>query len=92
MSSTWDSVDRPAEYLGWARSVAGVSRLINPTEVLDWDLDKVYLRELEAAGVPVIPTTWVAPGDAWEPPERSEFVVKPSVFCRRPEHSSLYGR
>ncbi|MDQ6779072.1 MAG: hypothetical protein M3071_23245 [Actinomycetota bacterium] len=79
MSSTWDSVDRPIEYLAWARSVSAVSRLINSATVIEWNLDKVHQRELADAGVPVIPTTWVAPGDPWEPPAASEFVVKPSV-------------
>jgi hypothetical protein len=53
--------------------------LVNPVNVLEWNLDKVHQRELDAAGVPVIPTTWVAPGDDWRPPGHSEFVVKPSV-------------
>ncbi|MGI8751048.1 MAG: ATP-grasp domain-containing protein [Acidimicrobiales bacterium] len=79
MSSTWDSVDRPGEYLDWARSVSALSMLVNPVDVLEWNLDKVHQRELGAAGIPVIPTTWVAPGDAFNPPEHSEFVVKPSV-------------
>jgi hypothetical protein len=79
LSSTWDSVDRPVEYLRWARSVSTMARLINPVDVIEWNLDKVHQRELAAAGVPVIPTTWVGPRDAWDPPTGSEFVVKPSV-------------
>jgi hypothetical protein len=79
VSSTWDSVDRPVEYLAWVRSVSKVSKLINPADVIEWNLDKVHQQELAAAGVPVIPTTWVAPGDMWELPVASEFVVKPSV-------------
>lgn len=79
VSSTWDSVDRPAEYLNWARTVSDLSLLVNSVEVIEWNLDKAHQRELAAAGIAVIPTAWVAPGDAWEPPEHSEFVVKPSV-------------
>ncbi len=79
VSSTWDSVDRPAEYLGWARRVAPTSVLINDLRLIEWNLDKHYLLDLEAAGVPVIPTTWVAPGEAWRPPQDVEFVVKPAI-------------
>jgi hypothetical protein len=79
VSSTWDSVDRPAEYLAWARRVSEVSVLVNPVSILEWNLDKVHQRDLEVAGVAVIPTTWVGPGDAWGSPPASEFVVKPSV-------------
>jgi hypothetical protein len=53
--------------------------LVNDIAFVDWNLDKVHQIELGAAGVPVVPTTWVAPGDAWEPPALAEFVVKPSV-------------
>jgi hypothetical protein len=79
VSSTWDSVDRPLEYLGWARSVSEMSMLINPAGVIEWNLDKVHQREIAAAQIPVVPTAWVAPGEAWEPPAHGEFVVKPSV-------------
>ena len=49
VSSTWDSVDRPAEYLAWAGRVSAVSELVNSVTVLEWDLDKVHQRDLAAA-------------------------------------------
>ena len=67
ISSTWDSVDRPAQYLGWARHVADVTILVNDFAFIEWGLDKVHQKELGAAGVPVLPTTWVAPGEDWGP-------------------------
>jgi glutathione synthase/RimK-type ligase-like ATP-grasp enzyme len=79
VSSTWDSVDRPEEYVAWAQRVSAVTKLVNDVSVIQWNLDKVYLRELEAAGVPVIPTRWVAPAESWELPAAADFVVKPSV-------------
>lgn len=79
ISSTWDSVDRAVEYLAWARRVANVTRLVNPAELIEWNLDKTYQRELDASGVATIPTEWVSPGEVWSPPTTSEFVVKPSV-------------
>ncbi|MCW2621703.1 MAG: hypothetical protein JWL64_1305, partial [Frankiales bacterium] len=59
----------------WA---AQVPRLVNPVAVLAWNTDKVYLRDLETAGIPVVPTTFVAPGERYLPPD-GEVVVKPSV-------------
>jgi glutathione synthase/RimK-type ligase-like ATP-grasp enzyme len=73
--STWDYVPRREQFLAWARSVP---RLANPAEVVDWNTDKCYLGELAAAGVPVVPTSWVAPGEAFTPPA-GEHVVKPTV-------------
>jgi len=73
--STWDYVPRCAEFLAWA---ASVPRLANPADVLAWNTDKRYLDELAAAGVPVVPTTFVAPGEALHVPPY-EHVVKPTV-------------
>jgi hypothetical protein len=56
-----------------------VSELVNPAAVIERNLDKTYQRQLETAGVPIIPTTWVMPGDVWQPPDTAEFVIKPSV-------------
>jgi hypothetical protein len=74
--SPWDYVARREEFVAWA---AKVPRLANPADVVAWNTDKRYLRALAAAGVPVVPTTWVEPGEAWVPPPVGEFVVKPAV-------------
>lgn len=73
--STWDYTWRREEFLAWAGSVPD---LANPAPVLRWNTDKRYLAELAAAGVPVVPTTFVAPGEDVEPPAY-EHVVKPTV-------------
>ena len=73
--STWDYTLRREEFLAWAH---GVPRLLNPAPVLAWNSRKTYLRDLEAAGVPVVPTTFVAPGQEYAPPP-GEVVVKPTV-------------
>lgn len=79
VSSTWDSVDRPSEYLAWARSTAAVTSLRNPVAALEWNLDKIYLRDLEADGVEVVPTVWVTPRDTYDSARPDEYVVKPSI-------------
>ena len=73
--STWDYVPRRQEFLAWAVSVP---RLANPADVLAWNTDKRYLDELAAAGVPVVPTAFVRPGEPLRVPSY-EHVVKPTV-------------
>ena len=73
---TWDYPHRRDAFVAWAHRVP---RLANPADVLEWNTDKRYLRELAAAGVPVTPTTFVAPGTRWGPPAAGEWVVKPTV-------------
>jgi hypothetical protein len=77
--STWDYAGRRDEFLGWAERVAAVTRLANRPEVLRWNTHKTYLRELGAAGLPVVATTWLEPGDTFRAPVDGEYVVKPAV-------------
>ena len=72
--STWDYVGRREEFLTWARSVP---RLLNPAEVLAWSTDKRYLKDLQSAGLPIVPTLFLEPGDRF-PLLEAEVVVKPT--------------
>ncbi|MEU6738319.1 ATP-grasp domain-containing protein [Streptosporangium sandarakinum] len=74
--SPWDYIDRREEFLGWARRVERVTRLLNPAAVLERNTDKTYMRDLDA---PFIPTHWVGPGETPDLPVLDEYVVKPAV-------------
>jgi glutathione synthase/RimK-type ligase-like ATP-grasp enzyme len=74
--STWDYQERRDAFLAWARGIG--ERLVNPPGVLAWNTDKRYLHELAVAGLPVVPTTLVAPGAAFMSPV-GEYVVKPTI-------------
>lgn len=76
LRSPWDYARRRDEFVAWARTVP---RLANPADVVAWNTDKRYLGRLVAAGVPVVPTEWIAPADAWALPSRGEWVIKPAV-------------
>jgi len=73
--STWDYTRDRDAFLSWANAVP---RLENPAEVIAWNSDKSYLRDLADAQVPVVPTTFLPPGEL-APLPVGEFVVKPSV-------------
>jgi hypothetical protein len=80
--STWDYARRRDAFLRWAREVAAATRLFNPAAVLEHNTDKRYLRELAAAGLPVVPTAWAAaPGEVAAALDRwpGDVVVKPVV-------------
>lgn len=74
--STWDYSWRRDEFVAWAESVG--ERLHNAPEVIRWNSDKRYVGDLAAAGLPVVETNYVEPGE--EPPELpDELVVKPTL-------------
>ena len=80
----WDYFRYLDEFLAWAKSVEAVTRLVNPSALVEWNSHKRYLRELGALGVPTIPTLWLEQGAAdgladmlarqWQ-----TVVVKPAV-------------
>jgi glutathione synthase/RimK-type ligase-like ATP-grasp enzyme len=76
--STWDYQYDSDAFAAWARGLG--RRLVNPPAVVAWNIDKRYLGELEGEGLPVVPTTYVAPNDdpGFRPPEH-DYVVKPTV-------------
>jgi hypothetical protein len=87
LRSTWDYAERLPQFLSWADRTAKLTTLINPPELIRWNTDKHYLAELARAGVPVVPTRFVEPGEpaaagleAFLTEEgAAEWVVKPAV-------------
>ncbi|MGQ7296475.1 ATP-grasp domain-containing protein [Quadrisphaera sp. KR29] len=78
--STWDYATRRAEFLAWAARAAAATQLLNPLPLLDWSTDKHYLADLQAAGLPVVPSAFVEVGGGEEHPYLGvEHVVKPAV-------------
>jgi glutathione synthase/RimK-type ligase-like ATP-grasp enzyme len=84
--SSWDYHLRPDAFLGWLdRLEAEKIPLWNPAPVVRGNVDKGYLADLAAAGLPVVPTVRLERGEpvdlaalldrrGW-----TEVVVKPSV-------------
>jgi glutathione synthase/RimK-type ligase-like ATP-grasp enzyme len=60
--STWDYATRIADFRAWIDHVAERTRLWNPAPLMHWNLDKRYLRDLEARGVRLPPTAWLERG------------------------------
>lgn len=78
ISSTWDSVDRPADYLEWVRAVHRSSTLLNAASIVEATLDKRFLGSLPHSEALLPRTSFVMPGDGWNPPSET-FVVKPTI-------------
>jgi glutathione synthase/RimK-type ligase-like ATP-grasp enzyme len=83
--STWDYHEKHREFLEWTRRAEAETALRNPADLVAWNSDKTYLRELAEAGVQTVPTVWVRPDstvgldevlqdEGWD-----EAVVKPAV-------------
>lgn len=83
--STWDYHEKHGEFLAWTRRVEAATKLRNAADLVAWNSNKRYLRELAEQGVRTVPTVWVDRGSdaeleailaeqGWD-----EAVVKPVV-------------
>ena len=61
--STWDYLEHLDLFRAWLERVDALGVLHNPARVIIWNLDKRYLLDLAAAGVPVIPMAVCATSD-----------------------------
>jgi hypothetical protein len=95
--STWNYYLRPGPFLVWA--LRRGDRLVNPPDVVRWNHHKRYLGDLEASGVPVVPTLLVERGGGdvaglvarvrekgW-----TDIVVKPAISAASYRTSRLRG-
>ncbi len=59
LRTTWDYQLFPDEFLEVLRKIdASKALLENPLKIIEWNLSKLYLRELEQKGICIVPTIW----------------------------------
>lgn len=84
--TTWDYLDRADTFLATLVEIeASGARLENARSIVEWNIDKRYLRALAARGVSIVPSVWGHGGDGqafdglFATLQDSEIVVKPTI-------------
>jgi len=80
LRSTWDYYERLGEFLVWARGVGARTRLFNPLDIVQWNVDNRYLIDLAQASIDVMPTTFVSRARDLDALDLSrDVIIKPAV-------------
>jgi len=83
MRSAWDYHLKKERFFAWMESVSKQTKLLNPPEMMRWSSHKSYLKELSAAGLPVVETHWVEKGASakgvFDSLNWPKAIVKPAV-------------
>lgn len=86
IKSPWDYFDLIEDFYLWLdQMTARGIRLLNPVDILKWNADKHYLQDIQAAGLAVTPSIFLAKGSIPDlKPYFSQFktetiIVKPVV-------------
>ena len=83
--TTWDYFDRRHEFTAWLNRIRKQTRLCNDAALIDWNMDKHYLADLEAKGISIVPSRFIESGSTvtlrelldesgWE-----EAIIKPCI-------------
>lgn len=58
-AATYDYPQDPTAFLELLTTIdASAAALVNPLALIRWNLSKTYLRELQAAGIAIVPSRW----------------------------------
>ena len=77
--SPWDYTHQADAFLATLARIDAATTLCNPLDVVRANAEKGYLVRLAEAGVPVVPTEVLRPGDDVHLPDGVPFVVKPTI-------------
>lgn len=84
--SPWDYQQDTARFMQVLKKIdASSARLENPLYLVQWNIDKTYLRELDEQGILIVPTLWGKQPDkkrlfdSFEQLNTGEVVIKPTV-------------
>jgi hypothetical protein len=85
LRSTWNYYEHVTPFVAWAQRTAATTRMLNPAQVVAWNVKKTYLADLERRGVGIVPTAFVEHAtprrleDLLEERGWDEIVIKPVV-------------
>ena len=83
--TTWDYFDRYEEWKNWLKKVSRTTAMINPYPLIEWNMDKHYLKDLQQKGVNIPETHYVEIGVVtnlsalFAQKEWTECILKPCI-------------
>lgn len=85
LRTTWDYFYRHLEFSKWVKKVSGLTKLVNPSKLVLWNMHKSYLLYLEKKGVAIVPTILITKNQARDSAvifnslKFTEIVIKPAI-------------
>ncbi len=83
VGTCWDYMEKPDAFMAMLERTDAATRLLNPLDLMRWNMRKTYLKDLAQRGAPMIPTVWEDQADAatiasaFEELGADDIVVKP---------------
>lgn len=62
--TTWDYFDRYDEFSKWLLEVSVKTKLLNSSKIINWNIDKHYLKDLKVKGIHICETHFIEEGSS----------------------------
>jgi glutathione synthase/RimK-type ligase-like ATP-grasp enzyme len=85
VKSPWDYHNHLSEFLNWLHELENLNvKVLNPVEIIQWNSDKKYLKDIAKKGLPVIAAEYLDKGSAFDSRffdlfNTDQLVVKPCI-------------
>lgn len=80
LRSCWNYHYEPDKFRLWLGSAERQARVLNCPDTVRWNMEKTYLRDLEAAGLPIVPTVYVPQGGTVDLSSHTDrLIIKPTI-------------
>ena len=83
VGTCWDYMEKPHAFMAMLERTDAATCLLNPLDLMRWNMRKIYLKDLAERGAPMIPTVWADKADAatieaaFDELAADDIVVKP---------------
>lgn len=83
--TTWDYFDRFDEFQTWFGQTKNKTKFINPSQLILWNIDKHYLKDLENQSINIAPTHFIEKEDSisldklFSKSKYAKAVLKPAI-------------
>ena len=83
--TTWNYFERFDEFLDWLEDTKNKTTFINSAKIINWNIDKHYLQDLERNKINIAPTPFIEKRDAitlqelFKKTNWNEAVIKPAI-------------
>ncbi|MEC9208947.1 MAG: hypothetical protein VX762_00810 [Bacteroidota bacterium] len=83
--TTWDYFERFNEFFSWIEETKHKTTFINSSKIINWNIDKHYLKDLAKNGINIAPTLFIEKNNKitlaqlFNQTKWSEAVIKPAI-------------
>lgn len=86
LRSVWDYHEKSTAFMTWVHQTSQVTKIMNPSEVIEWNSNKNYLKALSEHHINIAPTLWLKQHSQTpledainQLPESDTYFLKPTI-------------